>query len=171
MAGGDRMTVIPPGRPEGGWPPDPEREPERYGGVLPRRVGGYLVDLVVLALLEVVVWVIAGTATVITFGLLAPVQALIMALVPLAYHTLLIGGPHSATLGMRLAGVEVRRMDDGGRPALLQALAHTAVFYLGMALTSGLVLAVALFNRHGRTLHDFLAGTVVVRKEGVFPMS
>lgn len=166
MAGGDEMTVIPPGRPRGGWPPDPVREPAFYQGVLLRRVGGYIVDLLLLGLLEAVAWLVLTTATVITFGLLAPVQALIMALIPLAYHTLLIGGPRAATFGMRLAGVEVRRIDDGGRPGLLQALVHTAIFYLGMGLTSGLILLVALFNQFGRTVHDYLAGTVVVRKEG-----
>jgi uncharacterized RDD family membrane protein YckC len=82
--------------------------------------------------------------------------------VPLAYHTWLIGGPSSATVGMQIMGVEVRTW-DGRRPGYVQAALQTVVFYTSVALTSWLILLVALFNPRRRCLHDFLCGTIVIR--------
>ncbi len=56
-----------------------------------------------------------------------------------------------------------------GRPGFLQALAHAALFYLTVGATGSLVLLVALFNRRKRTLHDLLAGTLMVRAVPIFP--
>jgi len=49
------------------------------------------------------------------------------------------------------------------RPGFLQALAQTALFYITVGVTCSLILLFVLFNRRKRTLHDFLAGTVLVR--------
>lgn len=150
--------------------PDPTAEPEWYQGTALRRALGYLADAVVIAVLLGAAWMALSILSVLSLGLLFPVQILILALLPLAYHTLLIGGPRSATLGMRLAEVEVRRL-DGGRPGLLQALVHTALFYLSVGLLTWLVLLVCLFNTQRRCLHDYLAGTVVLRTGPVVSVS
>ena len=84
-------------------------------------------------------------------------------LIPLAYHTLLLSGPRSATVGMRLFDVELRSV-TGERPGFLQALIQTALFYITVGATCSLILLLVLFSRHKRTLHDMLAGTVVVRR-------
>src|SRR5262249_30996178 len=83
-------------------------------------------------------------------------------LVPLAYHTLLLSGPRAATIGMRCFDLELRSW-HGERPSFLQALAQTALFYLTVGATCSLILIFALFNRRKRTLHDVLAGTVMIR--------
>jgi uncharacterized RDD family membrane protein YckC len=82
-------------------------------------------------------------------------------LIPLAYHTLLLSGPRSATWGMRCLHVE-RRSATGEHPGFLQALAQTALFYVTVGATCSLILLFVLFNRRRRTLH-VLAGTVWVR--------
>jgi uncharacterized RDD family membrane protein YckC len=46
----------------------------------------------------------------------------------------------------------------------LQALIQTVLFYITVGATCSLVLLLVLFNRHKRTLHDMLSGTVVVRR-------
>jgi uncharacterized RDD family membrane protein YckC len=94
---------------------------------------------------------------------LGPVLWFLFGLVPLAYHTLLLSGRHSATFGMRCFDLELRST-TGERPGFLQALIQTALFYITIGMTCSLILLVALFNRRRRTLHDFLAGTVMVRK-------
>lgn len=127
-------------------------EPARLRGVLWRRSFGYLFDACILVVLA---WIAA-----LILGPLAPVA---IPLIPLAYHSFLIGGPHSATLGQRLFGVEVRRL-DGGRPGLLQAFIQTVVFYATVGFTSGLILLVPFFNRRRRALHDVLAGTLTLRR-------
>ena len=142
--------------------PDPAAFPELYEGVLWRRVLAYLVDLVVIGLVMAGVAVVFALLTVLSLGLLAPVLWFLFGLVPLAYHTLLLAGRHSATFGMRIFDLELRAT-DGARPGFVQALVQTALFYITIGLTCSLILLVALFNRRRRTLHDFFAGTVMVR--------
>jgi uncharacterized RDD family membrane protein YckC len=146
--------------------PDPLAVPEAYEGVLLRRTLAYFIDLCVIAVLAVLFWIVFAVLWVLSFGLLGPVLWFLFGLIPLAYHTLLLSGPWSATIGMRLFDIELRSV-TGDRPGFLQALAQTALFYLTVGATCSLILLVALFNRHKRTLHDILAGTVVVRR---FPL-
>jgi len=97
-----------------------------------------------------------------SFGLLGPLLWFLFGLVPLAYHTLLLCGPASATFGMRVFDLELRSV-SGERPSFVQALIQTALFYVTVGMTCSLILLIALFNRRRRTLHDFLAGTVMIR--------
>jgi uncharacterized RDD family membrane protein YckC len=143
--------------------PDPAALPEAYEGVLPRRVLAYFVDLCVIAVLAVLFWIVFAVLWVLSLGLLGPVLWFLFGLIPLAYHTLLLSSPWSATLGMRLFNLELRSV-TGERPGFLQALAQTALFYITVGATCSLILLVALLNRHKRTLHDLLAGTVMVRR-------
>ena len=143
--------------------PDPATLPEAYEGVLLRRVLAYFVDLCVIGVLALLFWIVFAVLWVLSLGLLGPVLWFLFGLIPLAYHTLLLSGPWSATLGMRLFDVELRSV-TGERPGFLQALAQTALFYVTVGATCSLILLVALFNRHKRTLHDLLAGTVMVRR-------
>jgi len=139
--------------------PNPMSHPELFDGVMFRRIVGYLIDVVILSGAVLFMWFLV----VMTLGLLGPIAALITPVIPLAYHTLLIGGPNSATIGMRLMGIEVRRL-DGGRPSFLQALLQTLLFYATLALT-GLLLVFALFNDRRRCLHDWLSGTLTVNAD------
>jgi uncharacterized RDD family membrane protein YckC len=157
------VTVIPPA-PE--WA-DPWRHPFYYRGITIRRIFAYLLDVAIVTITAGLVWIATGIFSLLTLGLLWPLQALFVALVPLLYHSLLIAGPDSATLGMRAAGIRVMSIApgaeaDGGRPTLFQAMIQTVAFYGSMAVTGSLILLLALFNPRRRALHDFLAGTVVV---------
>ena len=142
--------------------PDPAAHPELFEGVLWRRAAAYLIDAFCIVLIGFAVLVAFLLLTVLSFGLLAPGLWFLFGLVPLAYHTLLIGGPHGATFGMRALDLELRST-NGERPGYLQALAHAALFYLTVGATALLVLLFALFNRRKRTLHDVLTGMLMVR--------
>ena len=96
-------------------------------------------------------------------GLLSRRLVLGLAILAPAYHVLTVSGPGSATLGMRIMGLEVRTF-DGGRPSWLHALIQIVLFYVTMSVTGGLILLVVLFNRHRRTLHDILSHLVVLRR-------
>jgi len=141
---------------------EPLSDPLLFDGIRSRRVLGYFVDLILIAILSVAAWFALVFAGVLTLGVLLPLLPIAMALIPLAYHTLQVCGPRSATVGMRLFDVEVRNW-TGSRPDLLQAFLMTALFLTTIALTGSLILLVSLFNTRGRTLHDYLSGTVVVR--------
>src|SRR5258708_17155728 len=98
--------------------PDPAALPEAYEGVLWRRTLAYFVDLCVIGVLALLAWIIFAVLWVLSFGLLGPVLWFLFGLIPLAYHTLLLSGPWSATLGMRLFGLQLRSV-AGGSPGLL----------------------------------------------------
>jgi uncharacterized RDD family membrane protein YckC len=142
--------------------PDPASFPELYEGVLWRRVFAYMVDLLFIGIIAIGAWVVFALLTVLSLGLLGPLLWFLFGLIPLAYHTLLLSGRHSATFGMRCFDLELRSV-TGERPSFLQALLQTALFYVTVGMTGSLILLVALFNRRRRTLHDFLAGTIMVR--------
>ncbi len=147
---------------QGAEAPDPDIRPELYAQVPLRRVVAYVVDVVLVAGLLALAWIAGILLGIASFGLLFPLIGPILVAIPLAYHTWFVGGPRSATPGMRLFGVEVRTW-DGRRPGYVQAAVQTAVFYLTAVGTTWLVLLVALFNRRRRCLHDFVCGTVVIR--------
>lgn len=156
--------IVAPPQPEWG---DAWAHPEYFAGITLKRMFAYAIDVLVVAALAVPVWFLGMFVTALSFGLLAPVPALALALLPLAYHILLLTSPRAATLGMRFMGLRVRSLSRdslswGGRPTLIQAMIQIVCFYGSMALTGTLVLVIALFNPRRRTLHDWLAGTVVV---------
>jgi uncharacterized RDD family membrane protein YckC len=65
------------------------------------------------------------------------------------------------SVGKMLCGLRIVRMD--GRDASMRSLVlRNTVGYLITALTFGLGFFIAVLNRSGRTLHDFIGRTVVV---------
>jgi uncharacterized RDD family membrane protein YckC len=146
--------------------PDPTTHPELFDGVLWRRTFAYLIDICVIGAIMTAAWIVFVLLTVASFGLLAPGLWFLFGLIPLAYHTLLVSGRHSATVGMRLLDVELRSW-DGERPVFLQALAQAALFYITVGATGCLILLFALINRRSRTLHDVLSGMLMVRSSGL----
>ena len=116
-------------------PLDPLIRPEIYDGVIVRRVVAYLVDLIIIALATLLAMATFAVLGVLSFGVLSPALAVMLPLIPLTYHTAFIGAPASATLGMRLFALEVRRI-EGGRPGYLQAAPLTIVFYVTVGVTS-----------------------------------
>ena len=144
---------------------DPAVRPELFEGVIVRRVVAYLIDVLFIGLLFIPAGAVAFVFKLLSAGFLTPVIGLFLLLIPLAYHTATIGGPSSATPGMALMGVEVRRL-DGGHPDYILAGIQTVMFYASVMITTWLVLLVALFNGRGRTVHDFLCGTITVRTPG-----
>ena len=67
----------------------------------------------------------------------------------------------SQTLGMMLTGMRIVRVDGRDAKVAVIVLRNT-LGYLITLLTLGLGFFVAALNRRGRTLHDMIAGTVVV---------
>ena len=143
--------------------PEPITRPDLFEGVLWRRAVAYLIDACCIGAMMVVLWFFFLLLTVLSFGALGPVLWFLLGLVPLAYHTLLVSGRHSATLGMRAFGLQLHSW-NGKRPVFLQALAHAALFYLTVGATASLILLFTLFNRRRCTLHDVLTGMLMLRR-------
>lgn len=139
--------------------------PDMLEGVLWRRVLAYLIDLVVIgaaALLLGIVLLIP--ATILSLGLLTGPLIALFGLIPIAYHIFLVGGRHAATLGQRVMDLRVTSV-NGDRPDYLQAGLQVMLFYVTLMLT-GLLLLFVFFNAQRRTLHDWMSGTIVVRRQG-----
>lgn len=137
-----------------------------FRDVLTRRVIAYLLDLVFIALLSSLVGLVLTVLAIVSFGLLS-VLFVVLPAIGVLYGALTIGGPNSATWGMRLVSLMVRRT-DGGRPDFGQALIFSLLFYATVALTSWLILLVALLTPRKRALHDLLSGLVILRSDVPF---
>ncbi len=145
---------------------DPDLEPELFRGVSLRRSIAFLIDLVVLAVPVILAKVFIAVFGLITLGL---GWALFWLVWPatvvwvLVYYGSTIGGPSSATLGMR--AMDLQLMTWYGEPGyFVLGAAHVVLFWVLVSLLSPFVLLVGLFNRRRRLLHDFLLGTVVINR-------
>lgn len=143
---------------------DPLIHPELYDGVALRRLLAYAVDMAIIVAILFVPWLIATFVLVVSIGLIALPMALGSFIFIVLYDVLTIGGPASATPGMRLMGLKVIAW-SGAKPDNLQALLMSALFWT-ISSWSILPLAIALLNPRWRCAHDFLSGTVVVRRAG-----
>ena len=143
---------------------DPLARPELFDGVLPRRLLAFLVDAVLIGLLTIPLAVLNVFLGILTLGLSWFLFPVFIPLVALGYNALTMGGPASATPGMRLFGLEMRVWDGQRMYALLAAL-HAVVFWFSIYLLTPLVLLVGLFSERRQLLHDLLLGTVLVDRQ------
>jgi uncharacterized RDD family membrane protein YckC len=143
---------------------DPYLHPELFRGVLTRRFFAFLIDLVVLAIPVMLACLFIAVFGIVTLGLgwalfwLVSPASIIWALV---YFGASLGGPHSATLGMRVMDLEMRTWYGSSGYFVLGAM-HAVLFWVSVSLLSPLVVLVGLFNGRRRLLHDILLGTVVI---------
>ena len=78
------------------------------------------------------------------------------------YYGASLGGPHSATLGMRVMDLELRTWYGAPGYFVLGAM-HAVLFWVSISfLTPARSLLVGLFNGRRRLLHDIVLGTVVI---------
>lgn len=143
---------------------DPLLQPELFRGVLTRRVFAFLIDVVVLSIPVILAVLFIAVFGVITLGLgwvlfwLVSPASVIWALI---YYGASLGGPHSATLGMRVMDLELRTWYGAPGYFVLGAM-HAVLFWISISFLTPLVLLVGLFNGRRRLLHDFVLGTVVI---------
>jgi len=130
-------------------------------GVPSRRVAAFLIDWLMIVLLTTAVSLGFAVIHVMTLGL-AHGPAHLILIIGLIYEAGWIASPAMATPGEMAMGLSVRRCEDLGRPTLVQAIAFTGLLYLTLA--AGVFwLAIAFFTHRRRTIHDMIAGLVVVR--------
>ena len=79
----------------------------------------------------------------------------------LCYYGATLGGPASATIGMRAMDIEMRTWYGAPTYFVLGAV-HAVVFWITVSMITPLILVVCLFNERRRCLHDMLVGTVVI---------
>ncbi len=141
--------------------PDPERDRQFYEGVQPRRLAAWVVDVVVVLAVGVPLAMIFGLAT-LGFGL-ALFPIIVMG-VGFVYRTATIAGG-SATWGMRLMGIELRR-HDGAKLDFPTAVLHTAIYTVafGVVLLQLLSIVGMLATRYGQGLPDIVLRTAMINR-------
>ena len=143
---------------------DPYLQPELFRGVLTRRVFAFLIDLVVLSVPVILGYIFIAVFGLITLGLgwalfwLAWPASIVWAIV---YYGASLGGPHSATVGMRVMDLELRTW-YGAPGYFVLGATHAVLFWVSISFLTPLVLLVGLFNGRRRLLHDIILGTVVI---------
>lgn len=143
---------------------DPTRNPELFEGVLARRVIAFAIDFVLIAIPVVAAAMLIFAFGIVTLGLgfalywLLPPATVIWALF---YFGMTLGGPHSATIGMRVMELEMRTWYGAPAYFVLGAV-HAVVFWVTVSMLTPLVLLVCFFNERRRLLHDILLGTVII---------
>jgi len=156
-------------RGDGGVPPhvfDPLLQPELFRGVLTRRIFAFLIDLVVLSIPVILGYLFIAVFGLITLGLgwtlfwLAWPATVIWAVV---YYGASLGGPHSATMGMRVMDLELRTWYGAPGYFVLGAM-HAVLFWVSVSMLTPLILLVGLFNGRRRLLHDVALGIVVINR-------
>jgi uncharacterized RDD family membrane protein YckC len=77
------------------------------------------------------------------------------------YYGASLGGPHSATLGMRVMDLELRTWYGAPSYFVLGAM-HAVLFWISVSMLTPLVLLIGPFNSRRRLLHDIILGTTVI---------
>ena len=147
---------------------DPYLQPELFRGVATRRVFAFLIDMVVIAVPVVLGYLFILVFGVVTLGLgwmlfwLAWPASVVWAVV---YYGATIGGPNSATIGMRVMDLELRTWYGAPGYFVLGAM-HAVLFWVSISFLTPFVVLVGLFNGRRRLLHDIVLGTVVINSFG-----
>jgi len=143
---------------------DPYLEPDLFRGLLMRRSIAFIIDMVVLSIPIVLAILFIAIFGLVTLGLgwalfwLVSPASIIWALV---YYGACIGGPHSATIGMRIMDLELRTWYGAPGYFLLGAM-YAVLFWISISVLTPFVLLIGFLNARRRLLHDFVLGTVVI---------
>jgi uncharacterized RDD family membrane protein YckC len=143
---------------------DPVLNPELFDGVLARRIVAFFIDVFVLAVPVLVLAVFILFFGFLTFGLgwllfwLLPPLSVLWALL---YYGFTLGGPASATVGMRFVDIEMRTWYGSPAYFVLGAV-HAVVFWITVSFLTPFILLIGLLNRRRQLLHDMLLGVVII---------
>lgn len=137
--------------------PDPRLDAQFYDGVPAKRLVAWAIDLI--AVLGICLAFIIAS-----LGLMAFIFPVLAFVANLAYRVFCIS-KWSATLGMRVTGIEVRNA-SGDRLTGAQAFWHTGLFIFVFMSGLGIVANILciLLNDRGQGLHDLLLGTAAINR-------
>lgn len=137
--------------------PDPELQSEFYDDVPGKRLMAWIIDTVI-----VISFLIA--AVVLTLGLSIFFAGFLFLILGFGYRVVTLANG-SATWGMRLMSIELRRT-DGQRLETGDAVLHTLGYYLSMSFFPVQIgsIVMMLINPNKQGLSDMVLGTVMLNK-------
>jgi uncharacterized RDD family membrane protein YckC len=140
---------------------DERIHPELILEILPKRLLAFAIDAIIVFVAMVPAFLAVAVLGILTLSLGWVLFPLVFAIVALGYLALTLGGPESATIGMRVAGVEMRTL-GGEKMYPLLAVLQGLVFWVLVSLLTPLILIVGLMSNRNRLLHDMLLGTIML---------
>ena len=115
-----------------------------YEGVRTRRIFAFIIDYCIIALLLIPFAILVAILGVLTLGLGWMLFSILGPAVALLYVWNTLGGANQATVGMKMMGIRLDRLD--GRPVDgLIAVVHTVLFWAGNVILTPLILLATLF--------------------------
>ncbi|MEP4194963.1 MAG: RDD family protein [Aliishimia sp.] len=137
--------------------PDPTYQPEFYASVAPKRFLAWVVDSGLILILTLIALPFTGFLGI----FFLPVMFLVLGF---AYRVVTLSNG-SATWGMRLCAIEMRRW-DGRRFDFEAAILHTLGYSISMALPLVQVVSIVLMltSSRGQGLTDHLLGSTALNK-------
>jgi uncharacterized RDD family membrane protein YckC len=143
--------------------PDPATNPELYEGVLTRRVLAFLVDMVIVGIALGVATIVGGIIGFLTFGIGWLVTLVVLPVIVIGYYAVTLGSPARATIGMQM--MDIVLTPTRGQPLDGPvAFVHTLLFWITAWIAWPISLIVALFTPRRQMVHDYLAGTLMLRR-------
>lgn len=145
---------------------DAGRDPELFDSILSKRIVAFAIDCFFILALMLPAALLVGIFGLVTLGIGWLLFSPLFAIVALGYIALTLGGSGSATLGMRIAGVEFRTW-SGQRMFPLLAVLHALIFWISVSVLTPLILLVGLFTSRRQLLHDLLLGVVALNADAL----
>ena len=141
--------------------PDPERDSQFYEGVPLRRLAAFVIDFIVILLLTMLSMFIVALAT---FGLGTVLFFLVFSLTGFAYRWIMLF-KRSATVGMLLTGIEIRRA-DGEKMDRASAFLHTVGFLVTFFFAPLLIIGwfLMMSDPYKRVMHDLVLGSAAINR-------
>lgn len=141
---------------------DPVTQPQLFEAVIRKRCVAFIIDAIIILALTAITYVVVAVLGIVTLGLAWLLFSLVFPAVGLGYNAITVGGPNSATIGMRMMGLTVP-MWYGGKVTPLIATFHALLFWFSLVIFCPILLW-AFFDQRKRCLHDILAGMVVINR-------
>lgn len=143
--------------------PDPATAPELFEGLLTRRVGAYFIDLAIMGALVLALTIVGAILGVLTFGLAFASLVFVIPAAVVLYYGMTLGSPRRATVGMQM--MDIVLTPTRGQPLDgWMAIFHALVFWLTFWICWPVSLLFALFTPRRQMIHDFVVGTLMVRR-------
>jgi uncharacterized RDD family membrane protein YckC len=141
--------------------PDPEHDRQFYAGVPGRRIAAWVVDAIAVGTMSLIAVALLAIFT-LGFGLVA--APLVVVGIAFLYRVSTVTR-RSATWGMRLMGIELRRA-DGTRFDAFYAAAHTAMHFVSLTLPvlAAASLGTLLLTRYRQTLPDIILRSAAINR-------
>ncbi|MEJ1991553.1 MAG: RDD family protein [Maritimibacter sp.] len=141
--------------------PDPVTQSEFYADIPMKRLFAWVIDVII-------VFTISFFISVFTLGLLFLLFGFLSLAIGFIYRTVTLANG-SATLGMRMMGIEIRRA-SGERLDLASAALHTIGYQLSMAFILVQIGSIVLMLTSARAqgLSDHILGTAAINRPARF---